>query len=311
MAIVEDPRRVPRLASRCRVEVRDRFSSWEAETEDLGPRGCQLVTARAASVGDMLTLSIASPLLTTPLVVVGLVCWRRPPPDARIGVAFAAPHTSSLAPERWFERLVAADPGARLRDARRSVALDAVIYLAAPPDAKVALSREELRVLRAVGNGVHLSELRDLAGGARFDHTFFSLLSRRLLTLVRAAAAAPGRWARALEEAEFAVAAAAIGAAPAAPPPASGERPPDPTRPAAAPGPHHPHPPRSAEAQKLYEQAVELLVAGNATAAEALVRSAVALAPADPVLQSVLRRFERHARPGPGEGAGPARPGGR
>jgi hypothetical protein len=30
------------------VEIRDRFAAWKAETEDLGPRGCQLVTPRLA-----------------------------------------------------------------------------------------------------------------------------------------------------------------------------------------------------------------------------------------------------------------------
>jgi hypothetical protein len=288
---VEDPRRVPRLTAHCHVQVRDRFATWDAQTDDLGPRGCQLSTPRAANVGDLVTLTISSPLVESALHVVGLVCWARPLPDARLGVAFSGTNLSSLSPERWFERLVASDPAARVRGGRRTLESGDLVFLGEPPEGPLTLALPEVRLLRAIGGGAPVSKLRLAAGGARFEHTLFSLLSRRLVTLVRAAAAPAARWERRLDEAELA--ATTVELARTAIPPS---RTPVPGASRAAPAGWGKPPaatPRNADAQRLYERAVALLTAGNATAAEALVRSAVALAPEDAVLQSVLRRFTR------------------
>lgn len=271
MAHVEDLRGAPRLSTRCRVEVRGRYASWSAETEDLGPRGCQLLTTRSAKVGDVLTLEISNALMPTPLLVMGLVAWSASPPAGRIGVAFAGSLTSSMSPEQWFTRLVASDPAARVRDVRRTVELDAVLYLAAPPEGTVPLARDEARLLRAVGRGRTLAAISEVLDPKRLRRALFALLSRRLVTLSRAAAVDPARWGAVIEEAELAHATAEIARTPA------------PSE-SSVPG-------RSQDAQRLYERAVDLLVAGNATAAEALVRSAVAAAPDDPVLKNVLKRF--------------------
>lgn len=274
MGHVEDLRGAPRLSARCQVEVGDRQATWAAETEDLGPRGCQLLTERPVKVGDVLTLQISSALMPTPLVVLGLVAWSRPAPVGRIGIAFAGALTSSLSPQQWFARLVASDPTARVRDARRTVELDSVLYLAAPPVGAVSLSPDEARLLRAIGAGKNLATISESAEPERLRRALFALLSRRLVTLSRAASVPPARWEAAIEAAELGHAAAEISrTAPATPPgAASVQR-------------------RSADAQRLYERAVELLVAGNAVAAEALVRSAVDAAPDDPVLKNVLKRF--------------------
>jgi hypothetical protein len=274
MTHVEDPRRAPRLSAHCQVAVRDKFATWAADTEDLGPRGCQLLIGRAAAVGDVLTLQISSAMMPSPLVVIGLVAWSRPGPEGRIGVAFAGALTSSLSPEQWFARLVASDPTARVRDTRRTVPLDSVLYLAAPPAERVPLSPDEARLLRAIGGGKTLSALREVAEPERWRRALFALLSRRLVTPSRAAAVEPARWVALVEEAERGHAAAEIAR----------------TSPPAPPGTTPPAR-RGADAQRLYERAVELLVAGNAVAAEALVRSAVAAAPDDPVLKNVLKRF--------------------
>ena len=271
MAHVEDLRSAPRLSTHCRVEVRDRYASWTAETEDLGPRGCQLLTGRPAKVGDVLTLEISSALVPTPLVVMGLVAWSAPPPVGRIGVAFAGALTSSLSPEQWFARLVASDPAARVRDVRRTVELDSVLYLAAPPEGTVPLSPDEARLLRAIGRGKTLSAICEAVDPKRLRRALFALLSRRLVTLSRAASVDPARWEAVIGEAELAHATEEIARTPT--PLGSSV------------------PRRSQDAQRLYERAVELLVAGNAVAAEALVRSAVSAAPDDPILKNVLKRF--------------------
>jgi hypothetical protein len=273
-AHVEALRGGPRLSARCQVEVRDRQASWAAETEDLGPRGCQLLTDRPVKVGDVLTLQISSALMPTPLVVLGLVAWSRPAPVGRIGMAFTGALTSSLSPQQWFARLVASDPTARVRDARRTVELDAVLYLAPPPAGAVSLSPDEARLLEDIGAGKTLATISESTEPERLRRALFALLSRRLVTLSRAASVPPARWEAAIAAAELGHAAAEISR--------TGQ---------ATPSGAAPVQRRSADAQRLYERAVELLVAGNAVAAEALVRSAVDAAPDDPVLKNVLKRF--------------------
>jgi hypothetical protein len=44
--LILDPRRSPRVPARLRVQVQHASEEWQAETEDLGPRGCLLVSPR-------------------------------------------------------------------------------------------------------------------------------------------------------------------------------------------------------------------------------------------------------------------------
>jgi hypothetical protein len=285
-AKAEDPRRAPRMAVRCRVVVRGRAASWIAETEDLGPGGCQLVTSRYEDAGPEIALAIASPLVARPLVATGRVVWlAEATAHARLGVAFAAGAGApgAILPADWFARVFAGTPGATVRDAVRSVAIGATIHLAQPPARLPPLQREHVRLLRAVGAGATVDALRGRVGAPGFEAALFSLLSHRCLTLARAAAAPPGAWARALDAADAALARAEIARARA-----SARR-----EPAPAPAPTAPVGAvrRSPEAQRLYERGVELLVAGNASEAARLFRAAFAAAPADPVLRGVLARF--------------------
>jgi PilZ domain-containing protein len=106
-------RRFPRLRARCRVELRDRFGTWSAETEDLGPRGCRVVTPRPQTVGALVRLSVRSDLVAAPLEVTGQVVWATSDRPARAGISFAggAPAPGAFAPGAWFEELSAAERG--------------------------------------------------------------------------------------------------------------------------------------------------------------------------------------------------------
>jgi hypothetical protein len=110
----EHARRFPRLRARCRVVLRDRYGVWEAETEDLGPRGCRIVAPRAQTVGTVVGLTIASELLTEKLEVTGQVVWSVWSRPARAGISFAgsASTPGASAPSPWFAALAAADPAA-------------------------------------------------------------------------------------------------------------------------------------------------------------------------------------------------------
>ncbi len=107
----DDLRRFPRIASRCRVEIRDRYGVWSAETEDVGPRGCRIVAARAQTVGTLLRLTLSSELVPAPLEVAGQVVWACRNGTARAGISFAgaAGSPGATGPSAWFESLLAAE----------------------------------------------------------------------------------------------------------------------------------------------------------------------------------------------------------
>lgn len=97
-------RRSPRLPARCRAWMQDRFGLSRAETEDVGPRGCRVVTQRAPAVGALVRLTLGSDRVQGPLAVTGQVVWVRPGPDARAGISFAG-----SAADAWFRALQAAE----------------------------------------------------------------------------------------------------------------------------------------------------------------------------------------------------------
>ncbi len=107
----DELRRFPRVRSRCRVEIRDRFGVWIAETEDVGPRGCRIVTSRVQTVGALLRLTLASDRVGTVLDVAGQVVWARPEQPAHAGISFtgAVGSPGAAAPAAWYEALAAAE----------------------------------------------------------------------------------------------------------------------------------------------------------------------------------------------------------
>jgi hypothetical protein len=107
----EDLRRFPRLPARCRAWIRDRFGTAEGETEDIGPRGCRVVTARAQTVGSLVRLTLTSDRLGQPLVVTGQIVWVEQGRPARAGVSFTGSATATPGPAAWFQSLAAAADG--------------------------------------------------------------------------------------------------------------------------------------------------------------------------------------------------------
>ena len=111
----DESRRYPRLLTRCRVRLRDRFGVWDGETEDLGPRGCRIVSGRPQTVGTLVGLTLASERMPEVLEVIGQIVWTRLERPARAGVSFAgsASALGAPAPAAWFEALAAAEREAR------------------------------------------------------------------------------------------------------------------------------------------------------------------------------------------------------
>jgi hypothetical protein len=192
---VSSTRRGLRVPARCTVRAATSLSSWDAETEDIGPLGCRLVGPRPLERGQPLKLAITSPHVQELLEAVGRVAWRSVRPPWRVGVAFAEAHLRDG--QRWFDELVAAQPELLLHDhLPDQLPEGTMLYLAAPPPGPFQVNEAEAEVLRRIGEGTTVRELRlRLAEGwERFQHALFSLLSRSALTLARGEAAAPEPW---------------------------------------------------------------------------------------------------------------------
>jgi hypothetical protein len=261
---VLDPRRAPRVPLRLAVLLRHRRVSWRAESDDLGPCGCQVVSPRVLAAGRDVALAIACPALRRTVSAIGRVAWSRAEAPARLGIAFEVP----AADRDWFQTLLREDPVASRAAVRAPLRLarDTALRLGAPPAAVADFSADELLVLRAVGAGTTVAALAGRLGGvfSRARSALFSLLARRLVLAGPApegARSPPEGWVRIL-------------------------------RSGAARGPLEP-PPRPPAAQRLYEEGVRHLGGGRIDLAIARFREALALVPGDASLATTLARLER------------------
>lgn len=212
---IVNPRRVPRAPARCRAAVASSAGAFDAETEDIGARGCQVVSPRHLDAGDAIELVIACDKLPDPLKARGKVCWVSEQPPWRVGVAFDEPFVPSA--ERWFEKLVAAQP--RLGSWRRvpeKIPVEAMVYLGPPPRFLVDFTAEEASLLRFIASGARIDELqarlRDRWPAAQ--RALFSLLARQAVTLSRGQSAHPDAWKRILTEVEASLAIESLGSGP-------------------------------------------------------------------------------------------------
>lgn len=232
---IVNPRRAPRAPAHCRVTVVCAAGTFDATTEDLGPRGCQLVSPGRLAKGERLELTLSSDPLPKPLRMAGAVAWASWQPPWRAGVAFDDDRVA--ASTRWFEQLVSTTPGlGTFRRVPELIPVDASVYLGPPPRFLLDFTVHEAVLLRAIGTGVRLDELqgRFRADWSAMQQALFSLMARQLVTLSRGQAAHPEAWNRILAEIEAALALESLdGATPSSvsvrPPP-----PPDPRAPTPA-----------------------------------------------------------------------------
>ena len=219
---LENPRRAPRVRVRCAAAITPATGTpLRASSEDVGPHGCQLVSPQPFAKGTLLQVDLASRETREVLRAAGTVAWCSPQPPWRLGLAFT-PATRPAA-TKFFDKLVAARPGlANWRRIPDKLSLDAMVWLAAPPTRVVDFTAEELVMLRAVGSGATIYELR-----ARLkdrwptgQRAFFSLLSSGSITLTRSASAPYQSWMDLLErlEADLALSGTPAWIPPAGPP---------------------------------------------------------------------------------------------
>jgi hypothetical protein len=209
---IVNPRRGARAPARCRAAVVFARGRFDADTEDIGSRGCQVVAPKPISRGEPVHLLIINQKVTEPLQATGQVAWASAQAPWRIGIAFDEGSLEQTA--GWFERLVAAHPAlAGYRRVPERLALDQTVYLGSPPRFLVDFTADEGVVLRAIASGARIDELRARlrdrwSAGQR---ALFSLLARQAVTLQRGQAVHPDCWKKILTDLEASLAVESLG----------------------------------------------------------------------------------------------------
>lgn len=203
VGFVVNPRRSPRAPARCRAAVVSGAGVFQVETEDVGAQGCQLLGAYLLRSGERVLLEITNELVTGALRVGGRIAWASGAASGRAGVAYEAPALPRT--REWFERLVASHPGVgAFRRVPERIAVDAMVFLGGLPADGTELTREELMLLRCVGDGVEVRALVEAVGPrwTSAQRPFFSLLQRQHLTLMGRHAVPAAAWASLLASPE-------------------------------------------------------------------------------------------------------------
>jgi hypothetical protein len=312
---IQNPRRTPRAPARCRTTVVSPRGTFEAETADVGPHGCQLVSPRHVRRGEPVQLEISHAAVKEPLRLAARIAWASNQAPWRLGVAFDAGAREDGC--GWFEKVLASDR--RLCAFRRvpdRIPVEASVFLGAPPRFVVDFTPDEAALLRAIGSGSSVAELRARLRDrwTAMQRALFSLLAHQHVTLSRGASVHPDAWKRIIAELEASLAVESLRrgskACAAAGEPARAESQParagqprawslgvdmgatcSATSPLRAGGrPLSAAGLRSAEAHGCYERALAELEAGRRAGGMALLRRALALAPGDPEIAGALVR---------------------
>jgi hypothetical protein len=195
--VISNPRRVPRAPARCEARcLLPGGGFWASDTTDFGPKGCQLAAPGPFKKGDPIKLVLTSERIEEALATTGTVAWASGRPPWRIGVAFDEPYLGTTG--AWFDQLVRAYPGlATFRLAPDTLDVTAPIRLGPVPRVAPELAPDEVAMLRAIGGGATVAELRQRLGNdwPPFEGLLFAMIGKKLLSLDAATAAAPTDWA--------------------------------------------------------------------------------------------------------------------
>jgi hypothetical protein len=209
---IPNPRRAPRAPARCRVAVLSAQGRFEADTEDIGSLGCQIVLPRHVRKGEPIRLVVTNPKLDESLDVTGRIAWASAQAPWRIGVAFDDDSLADSA--RWFERLITAYPGlGGYRRVPERIRTDAMVYLGPPPRFLLDFTADEAMLLRAIASGARVDELmaRLRDGWPAAQRALFSLIARQAVTLQRGQAVHPDSWKNILHDVEASLAVESLG----------------------------------------------------------------------------------------------------
>lgn len=177
--LVNSPRRTPRALIGCdaRVALKDgRY--FTSETVDCGPQGCQLVSPTPLCADDRVFVELRGSGITETVWFSGRVAWAEDAPPFRAGVHFDAGCCADA--RGFFYRLADAHPDAARNCTNPQELEDDALLIPARTSADEALLPGEAEVLRAVGDGIRVGELREQLQD-RWEsllNPLFSLLAR-------------------------------------------------------------------------------------------------------------------------------------
>ena len=305
-AFVQNPRKFPRIQARYRVVVSHGGAGWSAETFDVSPTGCQIITPRPMQVGTAIKLVIEAPKPSPPLSVFGLVAWMADQGRIRAGIIFAERQPDGD-PAAWFRKLVASQPGVEgsMRRFPDRLPMETKLFLRPPPQFIFDFGPDETAFLRALGDGITIDNLvrKGLFSAPQVARMVFALLDQRVITLSLGEAAPAWKWKAALADFESQGGERQPAQAPAPrppPPPVARPDPPPVARPAKAPEAAAPAPPtppaaparppmvRSPEAQECLDLATSAVSMGEISTAIGLLRRGLQLSPRDPEISALL-----------------------
>ncbi|HEU4386053.1 MAG TPA: PilZ domain-containing protein [Anaeromyxobacteraceae bacterium] len=206
MRFISNPRQAPRVPARLRVEMLHRGIDFRAETEDVGPKGCLVVSPKPLDPGAWVRLMLEADRLPEKLRVTGRVAWATQPARYRGGVAFAEMQVErNQDPFAWFDRLMQTSPGLvpLTRHVPDRLPLDTPLYLLPPPRFNLDLSVTELGLVAGMRNGTSVEKLLQRLPQERKNEgrLIFALLARRVLTLAAREACDPMLWRPMLQQA--------------------------------------------------------------------------------------------------------------
>jgi len=267
--VILNPRRCPRVRLCCPSRLSAGEAFWSVTTEDLGPRGCQLVSERSVASGRGVHLVVSAPGMTGELSVAGTVVWASPAAPYRLGVAFSERHAGVTS--RWFEDLLRCRPDLHVARYVRGIPAGATLRVCAPPRFLPDFTADEAALLLEIGAGLRAGELRERfqATWSQARHALFSLVARRLVTTTVAESVPVARW-HAFHAHLGALAAEARRRGGALSPAGARARPED--------------------AQELYQAALSEIAGGRPAAALVSLRRALVRAPGDAEIAATLVR---------------------
>lgn len=201
LPFIQNPRRGPRNPFRCVARVATaQGGHWLTITRDLSPGGCQLEAPGPVEPGTQVDVQLADERCPPFLAVTGAIAWCTVEAPWRAGIAFD--DASVPAATRFFEALAVGRPTlCAVANAPEKLPAIAILAPVPPPAASElpALTADEARVLRALGEGRCAGPLVEELGLESSVAALFALLARRYVAVGAPNREAARRWAPVLE----------------------------------------------------------------------------------------------------------------
>jgi PilZ domain len=179
---ITNPRKALRVPLRCVAHLAVGETQVEGHTEDVGARGCRVVTVLRIEPNTKVRLALDASGAAATLRVEARVVWSAANGAWHHGLSYDVSDRPSA--DGWFDAIAAARPELLFFDrVPDRVPIAARVYVATPQPGPV--SDEEAAVLRLACAQVTVAELRERLGvdWSRAQRALFALLTRGVITL--------------------------------------------------------------------------------------------------------------------------------